>query len=149
MTEVTAPTHKQLLLDTTTLIYATDENGTQLFDDETGKPIHIALDLITGKWFRKWGDSLPFNGPKKATHLDLLIDRGAIHVSHADERFRGVWIPMLAAEEDEEFEAEVPTHDADGKPVVDKDTGKPVTKRMVVKKAAKKVAKKTAGRHVN
>ena len=74
----------------------------------------------------------------------MLIDRGAIHVSHADERFRGVWIPLASADGDEEFEADVPVHDADGKPVIDKETEKPVTRRMVVKRAAKKTAKKAA-----
>lgn len=101
------PTHSNLHLDTRFHIHATDGKGNLLKNDLTGQPITIAQDMISGLWFAKVTDSMPFFGTKAQKEgLQELIDNGGIHVPHDDERFRGVWVPL--------DEAERQTDDEDG-----------------------------------
>jgi hypothetical protein len=92
MQTVPSPSSDSIYLDDRQVIHATDENGVRLLHEETGKPIQIARDLISGLWFAKLADSIPFNGQNKA-RLGEYLDAGAVHVAHANGRFRGVWFP--------------------------------------------------------
>jgi hypothetical protein len=97
MQELTAPSKGSALrFDTSTHIHATDEDGKVIIGDDN-KPIHIAQDLSTGKWYAKIADSMPFNGKDKkaaAAKLKDIQDAGGIHIPHPFERFRGVWAPI-------------------------------------------------------
>lgn len=130
----------RLNLDTSVHTHATDADGKVILDEDTGKPVQTAQDMVTGIWYRKLADSFPFFGPKKGA-LQAMIDAGAIHVPHPNEKFRGVWVPLEgqddAVEEYEDVE-EVHPHAETG------EATKVVVKRP--KKAAKKVASKRASR---
>lgn len=102
--KITAPQSSNLLLDTRYHMFATHPNGKPVVDETTGKPVQIAQDLHSGLWFAKAAESMPFRQGVKA--LQPLIDAGAVHVPHDDERFRGVWIPLDAYEEQREGKGE-------------------------------------------
>jgi hypothetical protein len=93
MQEIFAPKNQRLNLDTSLHMFAIDDKGKPIVDDD-GKHVQIAQDIVTGKWYRRASDSLPYN---KKPKLEQMIEDGAVHFSHRDERFRGVWIPLSEA----------------------------------------------------
>jgi hypothetical protein len=96
MQTITSPSDPTLYLDDRRVIHATDDSGKIVLHEETGKPVQIAQDLITGKWYAKLTDSMPFSNRDK-TKLKEFIDAGAVHVAHSLGSFRGVWVPCADA----------------------------------------------------
>lgn len=95
-----APVNTHLHLDTTLHINATNPDGSLVINPLTGKPITIAQDTISGKWYGLMADGFPFNPPTAANKaaVQSLADAGGIHVAHQDERWRGVWVPLAKVE---------------------------------------------------
>lgn len=94
LNEIVAP-QSRLNLDTSVHVHATDEDGNLIISEDTGKPIHIAQDTHSGDWYAKVGDSFPFFGSAKQKEgLQPLIDAGAVHVPHQNEKYRGLWVPL-------------------------------------------------------
>lgn len=73
-----------LNLDTSVHTFATDGNG-HVVKDDAGKPIQIALDKTSGKYFRR----IPSVKGSRPV--------GALSHASSDERFRGLWVPLAQA----------------------------------------------------
>jgi hypothetical protein len=83
---VTAPTHRSISLDLTRKMFATDGAGKIINHPDTGKPVQVAQDVISGKWFYRETDSLP-RAPQDRI---AAVAAGAIHVNQPGGR--GVWM---------------------------------------------------------
>jgi hypothetical protein len=88
MQKIPAPTSETVVLDLTHKTFATDDQGNLILHEDTGKPIQIARDLITGKWWARVAESLPF---RNKDLLQPFIESGAQHINQFEGR--GVWIP--------------------------------------------------------
>jgi hypothetical protein len=97
MQTIPSPSHTTLMLDTRHVMYATDKDGKIIPHEETGKPVQIAQDLITGDWYAKLADSIPFSSRDKSLAKNM-VDGGGVHVTHENGDYRGVWFPCGAAE---------------------------------------------------
>jgi hypothetical protein len=95
VTTLTAP-NAHLDFDPTLSLLATDKTGKLILDPDTGNPVPIALDRISGKWYAKVADSMPWKDASKMK----AIPTGAVHHAHDSERYRGVWVPIPAPSSD-------------------------------------------------
>lgn len=76
------------VIDDSRVVHATDEKGQRILLNK--KPVAIARDLISGKFYARVGESLPSND----ADAKELQSAGAVHQPSQNPHLRGIWVPV-------------------------------------------------------